>query len=98
VDLAVVLGVTPDRIDTVIDFAAAQRHGAKTDASRQASTPDVLAMMAEHVARGRLTVPIAAVYPLEQVRDAYTELVGGHIYGKIVLSAEMPADAPPLRS
>jgi hypothetical protein len=43
-------------------------------------------------------VPIAAVYPLEQVRDAYTELAGGHVYGKIVLSAEMPADAPPLRS
>ena len=50
VDLAVALGVTPGRIDTIIDFAAAQRHGAKTDASPQASTPGVLATMAEHVA------------------------------------------------
>ena len=49
VDLAADLGVTPDRIDTIIDFAAAQRHGVKTDASPQASTPDVLATMAEHV-------------------------------------------------
>ena len=98
VDLAVALGVTPDRIDTIIDFAAAQRHGAKTDASPQASTPDVLATMAEHVAWGRLTVPIAAIYPLEQVRDAYTELASGHVYGKIVLSTEMAADALPLRS
>ena len=97
-DLAVALGVTPDRIDTIIDFAAAQRHGAKTDASPQASTPDVLATMAEHVAWGRLTMPIAAIYPLEQVRDAYTELAGGHVYGKIVLSTEMAADAAPLRS
>jgi NADPH:quinone reductase-like Zn-dependent oxidoreductase len=98
VDLAVALGVTPDRIDTIIDFAAAQRHGAKTDASPQASSPNVLATMAEHVAWGRLTMPIAAIYPLEQVRDAYTELASGHVYGKIVLSTEMAAADPPLRS
>jgi NADPH2:quinone reductase len=98
VDLAVALGVTPGRIDTIIDFAAAQRHGTKTDASPQASTPEALATMAEHVAWGRLTVPIAAIYPLEQVQDAYTELADGHVYGKIVLSTDMAADASPLRS
>jgi NADPH:quinone reductase-like Zn-dependent oxidoreductase len=97
VDLAIALGVSPGRIDTIIDFAAAQRHGAKTDASPQASTPEILAMMAGHVAWGRLTVPVAAIYPLGQVRDAYTELAGGHVYGKIVLSTEMVADDPPLR-
>jgi D-arabinose 1-dehydrogenase-like Zn-dependent alcohol dehydrogenase len=43
-------------------------------------------------------MPIAAVYPLEQVRDAYTELAGGHVDGKIVLSTEIPAAAPPLRN
>ena len=37
--------------------------------------------MAEHVAWGRLTMPIAAIYPLEQVRAAYTELAGGHVHG-----------------
>jgi NADPH:quinone reductase-like Zn-dependent oxidoreductase len=98
VDLAVALGVAPGRIDTIIDFAAARRHGAKTDASPQASTPEVLATMADHVAWGRLTMPIVAVYPLEQVRDAYTELAGGHVDGKIVLSTEIPAAAPPLRN
>jgi NADPH2:quinone reductase len=98
VDLAVALGVTPGRIDTIIDFAGAQRHGTKTDASPQASTPDVLTTMAEHVAWGRLTVPVAAIYSLEQVQDAYTELASGHVYGKIVLSTEMAADAPPLLS
>jgi NADPH:quinone reductase len=98
VDLAVALGVAPGRIDTIIDFAAAQRHGTKTDASPQASTPDILATMAEHVAWGRLTVPIAAIYPLEQVRDAYAQLADGHVYGKIVLSTELAADAVPLGS
>jgi NADPH2:quinone reductase len=86
VDLAAALGVAPDRIDTIIDFDAAQRLGAKTDASPQASNRDILATMAGHVAWGRLTMPIAAVYPLEQVRAAYTELAGGHVYGKIVLA------------
>ena len=31
------------------------------------------------------TVPIAAVYPLEQVRGAYRALAGRHTQGKIVL-------------
>jgi NADPH:quinone reductase-like Zn-dependent oxidoreductase len=88
----------PGRIDTIIDFAGAQRHGTKTDVSPQASTPDVLATMAEHVAWGRLTVPVAAIYPLGQVQHAYTELASGHVCGKIVLSTEMAADAPLLRS
>ncbi len=74
VDLAVALRVALHRIDTIIDFDGAQRHGAKTDASPQASDADILATMAEHVAWGRLTMPIAAIYPLEQVRAAYTEL------------------------
>lgn len=98
VDLAIDLGVVPDRIDTIIDFTAAQRHGTRTDASQQASNTDVLATMADHVAWGRLVVPIAAVYPLEQVRAAYTELASGHVVGKIVLSTDMPGDGPPLHS
>jgi NADPH:quinone reductase-like Zn-dependent oxidoreductase len=67
------------------------------DASPQASDPAILAAMAEHVSWGRLTMPIAAIYPLEQVRAAYTELAAGHGHGKIVLSTVMPADAPPRR-
>jgi NADPH:quinone reductase len=54
--------------------------------------------MAGHVPWGRLTMPIAAVYPLEQVRATYTELASGHVYGKIVLSTEGPASAQPLRA
>ena len=37
------------------------------------------------MANGSLEVPIAATYPLEQVRDAYAELAQGHTLGKIVL-------------
>jgi hypothetical protein len=31
-------------------------------------------------------VPVATVYPLEQVRDAYIELARRHTRGKILLS------------
>ena len=85
VDLAVELGVKPDRIDTIIDYGAAARYGAKTDASGAGSSAAVLEELAAMIARRELEVPIAAVYPLERVRDAYEELERRHTRGKIVL-------------
>jgi D-arabinose 1-dehydrogenase-like Zn-dependent alcohol dehydrogenase len=32
-------------------------------------------------------VPVAATFPLSDVRDAYRRLASGHIRGKIVLTA-----------
>jgi NADPH:quinone reductase-like Zn-dependent oxidoreductase len=85
VDLAVELGVAPDRIDTLIDIPAAERHGARTDGNIAGASADVLAQLAGLIATGELEVPIAAAYPLAQVRDAYRELERRHTLGKIVL-------------
>jgi NADPH:quinone reductase-like Zn-dependent oxidoreductase len=85
VDLAIDLGVAPERIDTIIDYEAAARHGAKTDASAAGASAAVLAELAELIAAGRLEIPIARTYPLAQVRDAYRELAERHTLGKIVL-------------
>lgn len=85
VDLAIDLGVAPDRIDTIIDHAAAARHGAKTDGNAAGGTAEVLAELAALVDKGELEVPIAKVYPLADVRDAYRELAHRHTHGKIVL-------------
>lgn len=85
VELALELGVERDRIDTIIDFAAAARHGVKAEGSADASTAAILAELAGLVDRGELEIPIAARYPLEQVRDAFAELEQGHMHGKIVL-------------
>jgi NADPH:quinone reductase-like Zn-dependent oxidoreductase len=93
VDLALDLGLPPERIDTIIDFAAAQTHGVKAEASSDASSADILATLADLVAWGRVVLPIAAVYPLAKVRDAYAELAERHSRGKIVLSTELPDDA-----
>jgi len=85
VDLALTLGVTPQRIDTVTAFARAAEVGAKTEGSAAGSTQEVMAKLAELAASGRLEVPIAATYPLERVRDAFAELEQRHTRGKIVL-------------
>ena len=85
VELALKLGVAPNRIDTIIDFAAAAKYGVKTEGNHEAATADVLAQLAGLLAAGRLEIPIAKVYPLAEVRDAYRELEQRHTRGKIVL-------------
>jgi NADPH:quinone reductase len=85
VQLAVDLGIAKDRIETIASREKAQELGAKTEGSGDASTTDVLSQMAELVASGQIEIPIAATYPLEQVRDAFAELEQRHTHGKIVL-------------
>jgi NADPH:quinone reductase-like Zn-dependent oxidoreductase len=85
VDLAIDLGVRPDRIDTIIDMAAAQKHGVKTEGNATAATVEVIAELAALVDKGALEIPIARVYPLAEVRDAYRDLERRHTRGKIVL-------------
>jgi NADPH:quinone reductase-like Zn-dependent oxidoreductase len=85
VDLAVALGVAPERIDTISDSDAASRHGAKTDGSAAGASAEVLAELARLIDAGELELPIARVYPLEQVQDAFRELERRHTRGKIVL-------------
>jgi NADPH:quinone reductase-like Zn-dependent oxidoreductase len=79
------LGVSPERIDTIVDFGAGQTYGVKTEGTAAAANAGVLAELAALIDEGRLDVPIAHVYPLEQVRDAFAELEQGHTRGKIVL-------------
>ena len=90
VDLAIKLGVAPNRINTIIDFEAAARHHTHTDGSAKAESSTVLAEIANLVATGELQVPIAAVYDLKDVRQAYTQLEQGHTGGKIVLRVADP--------
>jgi len=85
VEMAIGLGVPPERIDTIIDRAAAQEYGAKTDGSAAAANAGVLAELAELIAEGRLEIPIAKTYPLTEVREAYRDLEQRHTLGKIVL-------------
>jgi NADPH:quinone reductase-like Zn-dependent oxidoreductase len=86
VDAALALGVQADRIDTIIDFAAVEKHGVKADGNAAGARPEVLAELAALLAKGELELPVAATYPLERVQDAYRELERRHTSGKIVLT------------
>jgi NADPH:quinone reductase-like Zn-dependent oxidoreductase len=85
VDLAVDLGVKPERINTIIDMEAAHRHGARFEGSAEIGSADNLAMMADLVAAGAIDIPIARTYPIDRVREAYADLNNRHTHGKIVL-------------
>jgi NADPH:quinone reductase-like Zn-dependent oxidoreductase len=85
VQLAADLGVAPERIDTIISFQKAGEIGAKTEGSADASTPEVLAEMANLIVTGAIDFEIADTYPIDRVADAYEELEKRHTRGKIVL-------------
>lgn len=84
-DLALELGVLPDRIETIISFGRAMEIGAKTDGSVKASTPEVLAELADLVATGAIELPVETTYPLDRVAEAFAELEKRHTRGKIAL-------------
>jgi NADPH:quinone reductase-like Zn-dependent oxidoreductase len=77
--------VQPDRIDTIADWQAAETYGVKAEGTAAAASAEVLVELVTLVSEGRLEVPIAKVYPLSEVQDAYRELERRHTLGKIVL-------------
>jgi NADPH:quinone reductase-like Zn-dependent oxidoreductase len=77
------LGVAPPRVNTIIP--PERTRGIQSVGNHEGASADVLAEVAALVAAGELEVPIAATYPLDQVREAYTELAERHTRGKIVL-------------
>jgi NADPH:quinone reductase-like Zn-dependent oxidoreductase len=85
VELALELGVAPERIDTIADFTAPAKYGVKLEGSAAAASAEVLTELAAMIDKGLLEIPIARVCPLSEVQDAYRELEQGHTRGKIVL-------------
>jgi NADPH2:quinone reductase len=85
VELAIQLDVPPAKIETIIAYEKAQEVGAKMEGSSDATSPEILKEMAELVAAGKIEIPIAATYPLDEVREAFEQLEDRHTLGKIVL-------------
>jgi NADPH:quinone reductase-like Zn-dependent oxidoreductase len=85
IDLALELGVPAPKIETIISYERAQEVGAKSEGSTDATSPEILGEMAELVSTGKIEVPIAATYPLDEVREAFEQLEDRHTLGKIVL-------------
>ncbi len=74
------LGVPDERITTI----AAQIDGI-TPANGASAAPGAIEEIARLVAAGQLRVPIAASFPVEQIRAAVELQAGRHVHGKVVI-------------
>jgi NADPH:quinone reductase-like Zn-dependent oxidoreductase len=79
------LKLLPGKIDTIADFEAVKRFGVQSKGGADAATADVLAELADLIARGELEVPIAGLFALDDVREAFRQLELRHTRGKLVL-------------
>jgi NADPH:quinone reductase-like Zn-dependent oxidoreductase len=83
-DAGVQLGVPGDRMVAIAAYAALAEIGAR-NVERTARTAANLARIVEDVAAGRLVLPVAATFPLDDVRGAFEALDAAHPAGKIVV-------------
>jgi len=85
VDLALSLGLSTERINTVVDFKAAQEKGVKAMGTKQAAGLPALQELANLAESGVISIPIAEALPLDRVQGAYRKVVERTTRGKIVL-------------
>lgn len=80
---ALELGVAAERVSTIAsrdpDLTAKATGGINAE-------PGAVEHIAALIAEGRFTVPIAARYPIEQIRDAVTFQAARHARGKVVIA------------
>ncbi len=74
------LGVPDERITTI-----AARVDGITPANGANAAPGAIEEIARLVAAGQLRVPIAASFPVEQIRAAVELQAGRHVHGKVVI-------------
>ncbi|MBL7260192.1 zinc-binding dehydrogenase [Actinoplanes sp. LDG1-01] len=95
VELALALGVAPERINTITDYAAVQWYGVQARGNGDALSPGVWSELQTLIAAGRRVVPIEAEYPLEDIARAYTDVATRHGFGKRVARIRAPDLRPP---
>lgn len=78
------LGVPPERVSTIA--AGPNPPGGVRPTGGFDARPGAMARIADAIAAGELTVPIAATFPVEQVRDAVVLQAGRHVHGKVVIT------------
>ncbi|WP_081656098.1 NADP-dependent oxidoreductase [Amycolatopsis vancoresmycina] len=83
-EAALELGVAPERIATIA--AGPTPPGGVRATGGAEAEPGALAKIADAIAAGALTVPVAAVFPVERIRDAVALQAGRHVHGKVVVT------------
>src|SRR6201992_3399626 len=83
-EAALALGVPPERISTIA--VGPNPPGGVRATGGVDAAPDALAQVTDAILGGRLTVPVAAAFPVEKIRDAVTMQAGRHVHGKVVVT------------
>ncbi|MDQ2785639.1 MAG: NADP-dependent oxidoreductase [Chloroflexota bacterium] len=83
-EAALALGVSPERISTIA--AGPNPPGGVRATGGSDAQPDALDRITNAILAGKITVPIAGTFPIEQIRDAVTLQAGRHAHGKIVIT------------
>ena len=82
-EAALALGVAPERISTVA--AGPNPPGGVRGTGAFDSARNALEQITDAILAGELTVPIAARFPVEKIRDAVTLQARRHVHGKVVV-------------
>jgi NADPH:quinone reductase-like Zn-dependent oxidoreductase len=83
-EAALALGIQPERISTIA-AGPTPPGGVRATGGAEADLDD-MERITDAILAGKITVPIAATFPLEQTRDAVTLQAGRHVHGKIVIT------------
>jgi NADPH:quinone reductase-like Zn-dependent oxidoreductase len=83
-ETAVALGIAPDRICTIV-AGPTPPDGVRTTGGIDAA-PDAMDRITTAILAGKLTVPIAASFPIDRIRDAVALQSARHVHGKVVVT------------
>lgn len=83
-EAALALGVPAERISTIA--AGPNPPGGVRATGGVEAGPGARQRVTDAILAGRLTVPIAATFPVEQIREAVGLQAGRHVHGKVVIT------------
>ena len=75
----------PGHVVTIADFGGAQEHGVTFSSGDAGRAVHALSQIDELIESGRFSLPVAQIFPLEQVAEAHRVSEGGRVRGNLVL-------------
>lgn len=83
-ETALALGVPPERVSTIA--AGPNPPGGVRATGGSDAGPADMRRITDAVLAGRITVPVAATFPIEKIHDAVELQAGRHVHGKIIVT------------
>lgn len=80
--------IRPDRIVTIVDFAAAARGAVVAAGDPTQLSADTIGSLLQRAADGDLAVEIDSAYGFDRLGEALSRSEGGHVRGKLVVSTD----------